>query len=641
MLEYIREKMQGVFATIIVGLLCAVFALWGVETLFDSSGQTQSAVTVNGDKVTEPEIAQATKAMRQRYMEMLGGKVDPSFLNDQMLREPAIDSIISRRLLEGQAKKLKMTIGATTIDHEIVRDEIFSHDGKFDPELFKEKLRGAGITPAIYRDQLSEQLVLGQLQQGIAGTAFVTQQQIDSAANLAAQTRSFEYIQLPLQVAMDAITPTDEVIEQYFNEHKNDFLTEEKVSIEYLDLNKANLIKGIALEDSDIRASYDKEAAAFKPSAERHAAHILIEIKPDGSEQATLATITNRLGAGESFEKLAKEFSSDKESAKQGGDVGFSNGEVFVPEFEQALAALANTGDVSAPVKTEFGYHVIKLLGKRDATFPSYDEKKSEIEKQLLQAKVDAMFEEKLDQMTESTYSAGDLAGPAAELKMDVQKTAAFGRRGGVGIAAQQKVIDAAFSSDLLDSGKNSQVIELSADRAVVLRVSNHEISKPRELAEAKNEIVKKIKHEQAAVALKEKAETIKGRVQSGAALAVVGREENLVPVSANAKNRNAQGEDAELVAEAFKLNKPSGSAVVADAIQLANGDWAIVHLVAVNDAQLDKNSEAYKAVQQKLDSAAGNADFVVYEQGLRQSAKIIRKKIDSDADANNTGKTN
>ena len=635
MLGLIREKMQGIFATIIVGLLCAVFALWGVESLFDRTGQAQSVVTINGENVTEPEIAQATKAMRQRYIQMLGGKVDPAFLNDKMLREPAIDSIISRKLLEGQVKKMKMTVGATTVDHEIVGDEMFGNDGKFDPELFKEKLRSVGLAPAIYRAQLSEQLVLGQLQQGIAGTAFVTQQQIDAAANLAAQTRSFEYIQLPLQAAMDGIAPTDEVIEQYFNEHSDDFMTEEKVSIEYLDLNKTNLLKDVLLEDSEVRVGYDKEAAAFKPSAERHAAHILIEIKSDGSEQATLAETTKRLAAGESFEKLAKELSSDKESAKQGGDVGFSNGEVFVPEFEQALSALANTGDVSAPVKTEFGYHIIKLLGKRDAAFPSFDERKAEIEKQLRQSKVDAMYAEKLDQMTESTYSAGDLAGPAEEVKIDVQKTASFGRRGGVGIAAQQKIIDAAFSSDLLDSGKNSQVIELSADRAVVLRVSNHEISKPRELAAAKDEIVKKIKHEQAAVALKEKAEAIKGRVQSGASLSVVAQEEKLVPVSAEAKKQNAQGEDAELVAEAFKLSRPADSVAVADAIQLANGDWAVLHLIAVNDVQLDKSSEEYKAVQQKLDSVAGNTDLVVYEQGLRQSAKIVRKNIDSDADAN------
>ncbi|HSC75177.1 MAG TPA: SurA N-terminal domain-containing protein [Pseudomonadales bacterium] len=632
MLELIREKMQGTFATIIVVLLCSVFAMWGVERLFDRGGKTRAAVTVNGEDITEPEVARATQAMRQRYVEMLGGKVDSTFLSDQMLREPALDSIISRKLLAEKTAKMKMIIGPTTIDREIVGDSMFSKDGKsFDPELFKEKLRSAGMTPTMYRQQLSAQMELSQLHEAIAGTAFVTERQVEAAAVLAAQTRSFEYIQFPLQAAMDGITPTSEAVEQYFKDHNNEFTTEEKVSIEYLDLNKANLVKDIKLEESDIRASYDQEVAAFKPSTERRAAHILIEVKPDGSEQAVLEQIKKRLAAGESFAALAKQFSSDKESAKEGGDVGFSSGNVFVPEFEQALAGLANKGDVSAPVKTEFGYHIIKLLDKRDAALPSFEERKPEIEKQLRQAKVGAIYAEKLDQMTESTYSAGDLAGPASELKMDVQKTAAFGRRGGVGVAAQQKVIDAAFSGDLLDSGKNSQVIELSADRAIVLRVSNHEISKPRELADVTAEIVKIIKHDQAVIALKAKAESIKNRVQSGTPMSVIGSEEKITPVSLASKNRNAQGVDTSLTAAAFKLAKPAANVVAADAIQLANGDWAVLHLVTVSDIQVGKDSEEYKAARQKLDSAVGNEDFSLYEKDLKESAKIIRKDAAGD----------
>jgi peptidyl-prolyl cis-trans isomerase D len=633
MLELIREKMQGVFATIIIVLLCSVFAMWGVESLFERGGKTQAVATVNGDDITEPEIARATQAMRQRYIEMLGGKVDPTFLNDQMLREPALDSIISRKLLAEQTLKMKMIVGPKTIDREIVSDATFSRDGKgFDPEYFKEKMRGAGMTPTMYRNQLSAQMTLGQLQQAIAESAFVTAPQIETAASLTAQTRSFEYIQFPLKVAMDGITPKSEDIEQYYKDHANEFMTEEKVSIEYLDLNKNTLLKDIKLDDLEVRAGYDQEAGNFKPSTERRAAHILIEAKPDGSEQAVLAEIEKRIHAGENFAALAKQYSSDKESAKEGGDVGFTSGDAFVPEFEHALAALANKGDVSKPVKTEFGYHIVKLLDKRDAAFPSFEERRVEIEKQLRQTKVNSIYSEKLEQMTESTYSAGNLDEPATEMKLDVQKSAPFGRRGGAGVAAQQKIIDAAFSTDLLNSGKNSQVIELSADRSIVLRVSNHEIAKPRELADATPEIIAKIKHDQAAVALKEKVESVKSRVQSGASLKSVGIEEKIVPVSVASKSRNDQGADADLTAAAFKLAKPEDNAVATAAVQLTNGDWAVLHLVAVTDAQVDKNSEEYKAIQRNLDAAVGNADFSLYEKSLRDTAKIIRKSSENDS---------
>lgn len=631
MLEIIREKMKGVFATVIVGLFCAIFAMWGVESLFERSGQAQGVVSVNGEPITDPEIAQATQIIRQRYMQMLGGKVDPKFLNDQMLREPAIDSIISRRLLEEQTSKMKMTVGPVTLDKEIVRDPTFREEGKgFDAEYFKEKLRSFGMTPAMYRQQLAEQVVLGQLQHGISGSAFVTNKQVNDIANIEAQTRSFEYLQLPLKTAMEGVVPTDEALEQYYKEHSADFMTEEKVSIEYLDLNKSSLAQNIPLEESEVRASYDQEAANFKPSVERRAAHILIETKPDGSEKTVIEKISTRLKAGDSFAVLAKQFSSDKESAVQGGDVGFTTGQTFVPEFEQALASLANPGDVSQPVKTEFGYHFIKLLEKKDTVFPPFEERKADIEKQLRQAKAGPLYAEKLDQMTESTYSAGDLAGPASELSMEVQKTPVFTRRGGVGIAGQQKIIDMAFSSDLIDSGKNSQIIELSVDRAIVLRVASHEIPKQRELAEVKAEIVGKIKTEQAAILLKNKADSLRKRIQSGTSIAAIASEEKISPVAVKSGKRTTKDGDPELLSSVFKMSKPSEGVIVTDAVQLANGDWAVLHLVAVEDMQVQPDATEFKAVQQKLEAAVGAADFSLYEQGLRKAADIVRKQASS-----------
>jgi peptidyl-prolyl cis-trans isomerase D len=630
MLEFIREKIKGTIATVIVGFFCAAFALWGVESLFDRGGSKQSVATVNGKEITEPEVAQAISSLRQRYTQLLGGKVDANFLSDKMLRTPALESLISRKLLESHAADMKMAVGPVTVDREIVRDPLFAKDGKaFDPEYYKEKLRSFGITPSTYRNQLSQQLVLTQLQQGVSTTAFITSKQVDAIAGLSAQKRSFEYLQLPLQSLIDKADPAEELAERYYQEHKSEFMTEEKVSIEYLELSKQVLMKDVNLDEAEIRASYDKESANFKPSTERRAAHILVEVKPDGSEKKILETIGRRLKSGESFGGLAKEFSHDEGSASQGGDVGFTKGDTFVPEFEASLASLINIGDISEPVKTEFGYHIIKLLDKKETNLPSYEERKSELEKQLRQAKVDNIYTEKLSLFSESTYSAGDLTGPASEMGLDLQKTAAFGRRGGVGISGQQKVIDAAFSSELLDSGKNSHVIELSADKAVVIRVNSHELPKSRALSEVKEEIMVKLKREQSVNALKEKSQSLNARVQSGTALSVIAKEENLAaPTTLQNKTRDAAGEGItpELLAAAFKMAKPTDQAVVADIVELSNGDVALLKLTDVKDVQLDPNSAEYKAVKERMENAAGNVEFSWYEQELQKAAKIIRK---------------
>jgi peptidyl-prolyl cis-trans isomerase D len=627
MLELIREKMQGAFATVIVGFFCAAFALWGVESLFSGGGSQNAVVTVNGQDIFEPEVKNAVEGMRRQYMKMLGGQVDASFLNDAMLRQPALESLISRRLLESHSKDLGMTVGRQTVDSSIVKDPLFSRDGgkTFDAEYYKEQLRNAGVSAASYQEQLRQQLTLSHLQDGIATSTFVTQAQVKDVARLAAQKRTFEYLRLPVKPMIESAVIADEAIAQYYSAHQADFMSEEKLSIEYVELNKAALVGAIRVDEADVRAAYDQEIATFKPVIERHAAHILIAAEKDGSQQKKIDTITERLSKGTDFSVLAKEYSSDEGSASQGGDVGFTAGDTFVAEFEQALAALQNTGDVSAPVKTEFGYHIIKLLEQRETSAPVFEKRKPELETQLKQAQVNVVFSEKLDQLTESSYSSGDLSGSAKELDLVVQKTATFGRRGGPGIAGQQKVIEAAFSADLVDSGKNSAVIELSADQAVVLRVLEHQLPVVRELAEVKATILDKLKLEQAGVALQQKTQALKARVQSEGSLAGVASDEKQKVLSETGKTRTAAGDDADVFSAVFRLPKPQQDKAVVDAVTLSGGDWVLVRLIAVESVDVLPGSEEWKSAEQRLSSTQGNEQFSTVEQQLREAAKIVR----------------
>lgn len=635
MLELIREKMQGVFATVIVVFFCAVFALWGVESLFNRNSSKVAIASVDGQDISEPELANAIQNLRQRYVQMLGDKVDPKFLNDSMLREPALNSLISRKLLEKQAESMNMTIDQKTLERVIVSDPLFSRDGKsFDPEYYKEKLRSAGISAVSYQMQLRDQLILSQLQQGVSSSAFITDKQVEEIARLELEKRSFSYVRFLLNDVMKSIQPDDKLVEQYYKDHQNDFLTDEKVTIEYLELDKADLAKDIKLDDADVKASYEQEIANFKPVAERHAAHILVEAKDDGTEKATLETISKRLKAGDDFAVLAKKYSSDEGSAAQGGDVGFTSGATFVPEFEAALAALENNGDVSEPIKTEFGYHFIKLLEQRTTSVPAYEQRKADLEKQLRQARSNTVFSEKLDQLSESTYSADDLAGPASELGLAVQKTAPFSRQGGLGLAGQQKVIDAAYSSELIDSGKNSQVIELSADKAVVLRVVDHNLPKVRELVDVKSDIINKLKSEQASVVLKDKVSGLAARLAGGEALKSIATNEKLDIVSLTDKGRTDAGVDAELLKAAFQLAKPSENGVVADSIQMANGDRVLLQLTAVKAPEVKVDSPEFQSTKRRMMTEVGNNDFALFEQYLRETTRVTTAAAPSNEQA-------
>ena len=602
MIGAMREKMQGVFATVIIVFICVIFALFGADAFFSGGGQVKAPVTVDGVDISEQQINQAITTARERYSEMFKGKIDPSFLSDQMLREPAIESLIGNAVLAKQVVGMKMIAPSITI---------------FEKETDRIRLLNLAASHVFF---------------GITSTAFTTEKQIAAVAALEAQTRSLEYVRLAEKDAANSVHPDDQAVEQYFKEHANEFMTEETVTLEYLDLNKAELAHEATVSDEELKEAYEKEKAAYKPSVERHAAHILVEEKPDGSEKTKLDAITQKLKAGDSFADVAKKYSDDKESAAMGGDVGVSAGDVFEPEFEKALASLNKVGDVSEPVKTRYGYHIIKLLDKKDTAFPTFDARKAALKEQLSRAKADSVYSEKLNEMTDSTYSAGDLAGPAAELKMSVQKTEAFGRRGGKGLAGQQKVIDAAFSEDLLNSGKNSQVIELSADRAVVVRVADHQLPKPKALSDVKAQIVDAIKKTQAASALKTQAEAIRQRVQAGENLSEVASKEKLSRVLLENQKANTSDANAELVAHAFTLSGQS-----ADAFQLANGDWAVIHLLAIHSVQSDKNSATYKAVSEQMNNSVGAEEYALYQQALRQAAKVERRDTASDDNKENS----
>jgi peptidyl-prolyl cis-trans isomerase D len=634
MLEFFREKIKGPLATVLVVFFCAIFALWGVEQLFQGGAKPTVVATVNGEEITDGELKNAVSMLREQYTRMLGGKVDPGFLNDKMLREPALESLIDRRLLEAFAKQQGMTVSDTLIEKEIVADKTFSRDEKtFDPEYFKERLRSAGMTPMAYREAVRKQMVLEQIQQSIGATAFVTQTEVMDIARLNAQKRSFEFVRLPLKAAADAMSVTDEAIAKYHQDHQSEFMTEEQVSIQYLEVNKKELASSIQLDEAEVTKAYENEAAAFMPETELRASHILVEESEDGSHEKKLSDASKKLADGIAFEEVAKEYSIDEGSATEGGDVGFTSGKTFVPEFEAALSALVNVGDVSAPVKTEFGYHIIKLTEKRSVAMKPFEERKPELENEMRAIKAGELYGEKVSALGDATYSAGDLTDPSASLGMPIQKTAPFGRRGGPGIAADQKVIEAAFSPDVLDSGKNSQVIELGGERAVVIRVVQHDTPKLRDLAEVKPVIVDTLKQESAARQFAEKMLTLKQRAESEGNLTGIAKDEKLSVTHVDGVSRTQAGEqDPEVVDQAFAIPRDLAAAQPVQVLKLSNGDLLALKLIKVEDVAVADDAPEVAELRKRMESEIQEREFQAFQNSLRKKATIVRSTPAEDA---------
>jgi len=283
MLQTMRNNLQGVVAYFIVGVIIVMFAMWGVGALVQGRAANQNAIaTVNGKDVTEIDVRRGMEMRKRQMEEMMGGKVDPHFLSDEFLRKPVVEGLIQHRLLESAVEDNKLQVDNKRIDKQIVTDKNFQQQGKFDAKYYSQILARFGYTPASYREELKKEYLLNQFQYSLAQSSFITDNEVEESAKLQFEKRSFEYLTLPLSKTLSSTTVSEADVSAYYDQHKDQFLSEELVSIDYLELQKDQLLAGVQVKEEDIQNQYNAEVQAANSKVSRHAAHILIEEKADG-----------------------------------------------------------------------------------------------------------------------------------------------------------------------------------------------------------------------------------------------------------------------------------------------------------------------------------------------------------------------
>jgi len=252
MLQTMRNNLQGVVAYFIVGIIIVVFAMFGVEALIQGKTQRDAIASVNGKEITEIDLRRGMEVRKQQLSAMLGGKVDPRFLSDEFLRNPVLEGLIQRRLLESAVEQNQLHVDDKIIDKQIVADKNFQQQGKFDAKYYAQLLGRYGYTPASYRDELKKEYLLSQFQNTFVQSAFVTDKEVAELAKLQFEKRGFEYLTLPLSKALSTVSSGEEEIAAYYDKHKTEFLSDEMVSVDYLELKKDDLLADIHVSDEDI-----------------------------------------------------------------------------------------------------------------------------------------------------------------------------------------------------------------------------------------------------------------------------------------------------------------------------------------------------------------------------------------------------
>ncbi|TKK32799.1 peptidylprolyl isomerase [Pseudomonas sp. CFBP13528] len=621
MLQNIRDNSQGWIAKTIIGIIVALMAFTGIEAIFQASGNNkQDVAKVNGEEITQTELSQAVDMQRRQLMQQLGKDFDASLLDEKLLRDAALKGLIDRKLLLQGAADSKFGFSEAALDQVILQTPEFQVDGQFNAERFDQVIRQLGYSRLQFRQMMTQEMLIGQVRAGIAGSGFVTDTEVLAFARLEKQTRDFATVNIKADPA--AVKLTDDEVKAYYDQHAKEFMTPDQVVIDYLELKKSSFFDQVTVKDDELQAAYEKETANL--AEQRRAAHILIEVNDKVTEaqaKAKIEDIQARLAKGEQFDALAKEFSQDPGSANNGGDLGFAGPGVYDPDFETALYGLKQD-QVSAPVRSAFGWHLIKLLGVEAPEVPTFASLKDKLTRELKTQQVEQRFVEATKQLEDAAFEASDLAQPASDLKLTVHTSAPFGREGGEGVAANRAVVTAAFSPEVLDEGANSSAIELDPETIIVLRAKEH--LKPAQLPLEKVEaaIRTQMTKERASAAAKTHADELIASLRDGKTALDQPIDGQAWKVT-EAATRGQEGVDPAVLQALFRMPKPAAKdKPTFTTVTLRDGSLVIVRLNGVNEAAAPTDEE--KAQYRRfLASRIGQQDFAAYRKQLETQADI------------------
>ncbi len=624
MLQNIRNNTQGLIAKIFVGFIVFVFAIFGLDSIVGTIVNINSTVSVNGVAIDELAIESESQRIIQDLLSSLGAQIDISSIDTTQFREQAINNLVERELLLQTSIENGMLISSSTLDRQIAQTPDFQVNGVFSNERARALLASFGLTPASYRASLQQQGLLNQMLDAYSTSSFATQAEMENLARINEEKRNFRYIRISAADLAQTQVITEEELSQYYDANSALFMQGERVSLEYLELNKNDLLAEVEITEEQIQAQYAAELSTLQAQTERRASHILLQAGDELDEALAQAQeLKNRIDNGESFEDLAAEFSIDGGSAQFGGDVGYTTGETFAEEFEAALSQL-ELNEVSDPVRTQFGVHLIKLTEITENEGPSLEESRERIERELQDQAVEDIYIARAEELNNLSFESIDLQEPANILELDIQTTELFDSAGGIGIASNADVIAAAFGADVQE-GLNSELIALDESRSVVIRLLESREPELKTLAEVRGEIESTLRRQKAEEQAASLGETYLNNLNNGQnidnLLAVQGLEWN----RGQNLSRTSPGLEPEIRQLVFSMSKPEGDPLI-QGQQLASGDYIIAELQEVIPGSLEEMSEENRlALQNYLMQLTANSDFTAYMTGIEADADIER----------------
>ena len=625
MLQDLRENSQGVIAKVIIGFIVAIFALTGVEWLIGGFISSPPVAEINGEEITEAQLQFNT----QNLLASLGG----ADIDQELLEQIALNQLIEETVLKQSADRAGMIVSSDRVDRAIIENPSFQINGVFDSDLAVRTMASQGYNIPLYRQALSQSMLLGQIANAYSASNFITDSELESIAELTQQTRDFRYVSVTMGTRTLGNAISQEEIQRYYDENPAEFTQEESVNVNYVVLDRNVIADEIQVDEAEIRAQYDAQRADFEGSSEKRASHILFEVVGTMDEAAAMdlaATARQRLLDGEDFGAVALELSSDTVSAEEGGDIGYTDGSAFPQPIEAALETLA-LDEISEPVVTEFGVHVVKLTEDAENVYQAFEEISDRIERELKSAEVDLLFAERIEDMSNLAFETGDLITISEQLGLETQSADSVPRAGSSGLFANQALVTAAFSDEVMLEGNNSDVIEIGDNQAVVLRVQQFNESAVLPLDDVMGEISVILRTQMEREAVQSLGEELLIAAEEGGDVDALLADNELEWLDAENISRNDFSVNREVIDHVFTMAAPESEPVVSS-VSLANGTFVLVELNQVNPGEFSAIPEPERnRLVDSLQSDLGVSDYQSFLVSLREGSDISAAMLEEE----------
>lgn len=629
MLQQIRDGVKGWLAYAIVFLIAIPFVFVGGYSYF-AGGDGRVVAEVDGEEIPRERVEQVFQQQRQRLREAFGDELPEGF-DDARLRRSALEEVVDQTLMQNYVRRQGFRVSDQEVARHIRSQQIFQVGGRFSRERYENLLRQNRLAPEQYEDLVRQDLLVDQFQQAVLGSAAVSDRELANFVALRDQTRDFRYVQYDAAGYLDGIEVSDADIQAFYQEHTDRFMEPEAVRLEYLEITPEAVGEEAAPSEDDLRAYYDETRSEREEGGRREARHILLALDEDADAERREAALEqaealrDRLRDGESFDDLAAEYSDDPGTADVGGQLGWVERGEMVDAFEDAMFSLPE-GEISEPVVTRFGVHLIRVDDVEAGDAPSFEDIRDELQAEWLQDHAGTDLLELGDEMANVAFEQPDSLEPAAEVAgLEIRRTDWIPREGtDDGLGSYAAVLDAAFDPEVLDNRYNSDLIELSSTRFVLIRLLEHREAAPKDLAEVSGEIRDRLRDRQARERAADDARGFVDALADGADWDELASERGLKTEVVEAARRTEGNHPGDIVSRAFRMAADRPGVVTYET------GAAAVRVDGIESGRIEAlDPQERIQVRQQLLSATARQELTSVLHTLRQSADIRYRRDD------------